>query len=157
MILESQPVLVRAASTFHLWTSRGASRRTHCWWPSTLSRLQTGDPVSLDTGSPSKPTKLSSVQWPRVRGNQVVRDEFNRPEWAEVKQKLEALNQAVDLSQLVASKEEHMMRKILDVFRLLLCANSRMTCYNEMLTALLRCNSRRPCSQFSRCSTVSLL
>jgi hypothetical protein len=57
----------------------------------------------------------------------VVRDEFNRPEWAEVKQKLEALNQA-DLSQLVASKEEHMMRKFLDVFRLLLCANSRMTC-----------------------------
>ena len=57
----------------------------------------------------------------------MVRDEFNRPEWAEVKQKLEALNQA-DLSQLVASKEEHMMRKILDVFRLLLCANSRMTC-----------------------------
>ena len=88
----------------------------------------------------------------------MVRDEFNRPEWAEVKQKLEALNQAVDLSQLVASKEEHMMRKILDVFRLLLCANSRMTCYNEMLTALLRCNSRHPtCSQFSRCSTVSLL
>ena len=83
--------------------------------------------MSLDTGSPSKPTKLSSVQWPRVRGNQVVRDEFNRPEWAEVKQKLEALDQA-DLSQLVASKEEHMMRKILDVFRLLLCANSRMTC-----------------------------
>ena len=33
----------------------------------------------------------ASVQWPRVRGNQVVRDEFNRPErWAEVKQKLEA-------------------------------------------------------------------
>jgi len=99
----------------------------------------------------------ASVQWPRVRGNQVVRDEFNRPEWAEVKQKLEALNQA-DLSQLVASKEEHMMRKILDVFRLLLCANSRMTCYNEMLTALLRCNSRHPtCSQFSRCSTVYLV
>ena len=87
----------------------------------------------------------------------MVRDEFNRPEWApEVKQKLEALDQA-DLSQLVASKEEHMMRKILDVFRLLLCANSRMTCYNEMLTALLRCNSRHPCSQFSRCSTVYLL
>ena len=55
-----------------------------------------------DTGSPSKPTKLSSVQWPRVRGNQVVRDEFNRPKWAEVKQKLEALDQA-DLSQFRAS------------------------------------------------------
>ena len=66
----------------------------------------------------------------------MVRDEFNRPEWAEVKQKLEVLNQA-DLSQLVASKEEHMMRKILDVFRLLLCANSRMTCYNE---ATMRCS-----------------
>ena len=53
---------------------------------------------------------------------------------------LEALYQA-DLSQFVASKEEHTMRKILDVFRLLPCANSRMTCYNEMLTALLRCNT----------------
>ena len=71
---------------------------------------------------------------------QVVRDELNRPEWAELRQKLQALYEA-DLSQFVASKEEHMMRKILDVFRLLPCANSRMTCYNEILTSLLRCNT----------------
>ena len=86
-------------------------------------------------------TVLKSV-WESVMTEcpQEVRDELSRPEWAEVKQKLEALSKA-ELSELVTSKEEHMMRKMLEVFRLLPCANSRITCYNEMLTALLRCNS----------------
>jgi len=47
----------------------------------------------------------ASVQWPRVRGNQVVRDEFNRPEWAEVKQKLEGGGAGPGRSEPVSGKQ----------------------------------------------------
>ena len=68
-----------------------------------------------------------------------VLQELARPEWAEVREKLQALSEAEVRER--TSKEAKMMLKMLDVFRLLPCANSRITCYNEMLTAMLRCNT----------------
>jgi hypothetical protein len=65
-----------------------------------------------------------------------VRDELERPEWAEVKAKLESL----DVAELNA-RTEAVLRRLLKAWAHIPCANSVLTCFNEVLTAVLQCNT----------------
>ena len=92
---------------------------------------------------------------------QEVRDELERPEWAEVKQKLEELT-TVELGLRV----EATLDRVLRAWSRVPCANSVLTCYNEVLTGVLGCNtapyllgsresSRAACFYLVKCVTLA--
>ena len=57
-----------------------------------------------------------------------VRDELDQPEWAEVKARLQAM-------------DEWEMRRVVAAWAAVPCANASVTCFNQMLTSILQCNT----------------
>ena len=72
-----------------------------------------------------------------------VRQELEMPEWAEVKRRLQQMSE-VSLHKTLTKEKTKLvmqMKKMIDVWSSIECANSRITCFNPVLTTLLRCNT----------------